>query len=71
MDICEVFSIPRVSQMGYLHGLHAGPCYDLLGDDLLVPEHRNRVFREISETKPFLCVVCSPLHLFFYHPASV
>ena len=64
-DICEVFSVPRVSHEGRDHGLRSGDCFDLqLGDDLLNPEIRNQVYRRIAETKPLICIVCPPCTYF-------
>ena len=64
-DICEVFSVPRVSHEGRDHGLRGGDCFDLqLGDDLLNPEIRNQVYRRIAETKPLICIVCPPCTYF-------
>ena len=64
-DICEVFSIPRVTQEGGRYELRAGDCFDLqLGDDLLDTQTRNRVYRTIADTKPLICVVCPPCTFF-------
>ena len=61
MVVSEVFSPPRVCQVGKELGHVDGGSFDLKnGYDLLKRTHRKQVFRELQEADPDLLVICPP-----------
>ena len=54
MDVCEVYSPPRVTAEASKFGMEVGDAMDLTtGWDFTIPEHRQRADKYIDQENPW------------------
>ena len=61
VDVCEVFSPPRVGKEAAKFGMEAGDAMDLTtGWDFNIPEHRRKAEEYIDKVKPLVLIGSPP-----------
>ena len=61
VDVCEVFSPPRVTVEATRFGMSAGDAMDLTtGWDFNIPEHRHRAEQYVDQEKPLVLIGSPP-----------
>ena len=61
MDLCEVFSPPRVGKEATKFGMKAGDAMDLTtGGDFNIPEHRREAEKYVDREKPLVLIGSPP-----------
>ena len=61
MDLCEVFSPPRVGKEATKFGMKAGDAMDLTtGWDFNIPEHRRKAEEYVDQEKPLVLIGSPP-----------